>query len=329
MDRSNTHNPLSEVPDLLRSGTVFLAYRGSESHGTTLPPEDEFGTDDVDLIGAFIGPVEHYLGFGRRETLERWAGEYDIVEYELRKLVNLLLKSNPNILSTLWLPPEAVIFSSPIYETLLDNRNLFASKAVYHSFCGYANGQLRRMTRLVDNNPERDLEIEALNAEIQHRRDMERAHGPGNYARGPYKDWSLKKLNKRHNDLRGVSGYMGEKRRKNVERFGYDVKHGAHALRLLRMGTEFLRTGVFNVDRTGIDAEELKDIKRGLWTLERVQKESELLFRRAEEAYDVSPLPERPDRDKVETLLVSLLREHFSSSRTKNEATGMATPFDS
>src|SRR5215213_10990502 len=88
---------------------------------------------------------------------------------------------------------------------------------------------------------------------------MERAHGPGNHARDPYRDWSLKKLRKRFNDLRGTSGTWG-KRRRNVERFGYDVKHGAHALRLQRMGAEFLRTGRFNVDRSGMDAEQLKAI---------------------------------------------------------------------
>jgi hypothetical protein len=109
------------------------------------------------------------------------------------------------------------------------------------------------VTRLVENNLERDREMEALNAEIQHRRDMERTHGPGNHARDPYRDWSLKKLRKRFNDLRGTSGTWG-KRRRNVERFGYDVKHGAHVVRLQRMGAEFLRTGRFNVDRTGMDA---------------------------------------------------------------------------
>ena len=145
----------------------------------------------------------------------------------------------------------------------------------------------------MDNNPERAREIEAPNAEIQHRRDMERVHGAGDYARDPYRDWSMQKLKTRHNDLRGVSGYMGEKRRKNVERFGYDVKHGAHAIRLLRMGLEFLRTGSFNVDRTGIDAEEFKDIKRGRWPLERVREESERLF------------------GEAEALLVGLLREHL------------------
>ncbi len=202
-------NPLDGVPDLVRPGTVFLSYRGSESHGTTLPPEDEFGTDDVDLMGAFVHPLEHYLGFGRRATLGRWVGEYDIVEYELGKFFSLLLKSNPNVISLLWLPPKSVFVSSPAHERLVENRSLLASKAVYRSFCGYANGQLRRMTRLADDNPERDLEMEALNAEIQHRRDMERVHGPGEYARGVYGGRSAKSLRKRLNDLRGVSGYMG------------------------------------------------------------------------------------------------------------------------
>jgi hypothetical protein len=306
---------LKDVPDLVRPGTVFLAYRGSEAHGTTLPPEEEFGTDDVDLMGAFVHPIEHYFGFKRRETFERWVGPLDVVEYELAKLVNLLLKSNPNVLSMLWLAPEDVLVSSPAYERLVENREIFASKAVYYSFCGYATGQLRRMTRIVEDNPARDREMEDLNAEIQHRRDMERAHGPGNYARAPYRGWSTKKLRKRLNDLRGVSGYMGEKRRANVERFGYDVKHGAHAVRLLRMGVEFLRSGEFYVDRRGIDVDELKEIKRGTWPLARVNAESERLFAEARDALASSRLPEHPDRERAEALLVGILREHFLGSR--------------
>jgi len=116
MTKRNTSDPLRSVPDLVRPETVLLAYRGSEARfgGTTLPPEDEFGTDDVDLVGAFVHPIEHYLGFGRRDTLERCVGEYHIVEYELRKLVNLPPRRNPNVLSMLWLPPECVLVSSPL-----------------------------------------------------------------------------------------------------------------------------------------------------------------------------------------------------------------------
>ncbi len=89
------------------------------------------------------------------------------------------------------------------------------------------------------------------------------------------------------------------------------MKHGAHAIRLLRMGVEFLRTGEFRVDRTGVDAEELKEIKRDLWTLERVQATSERLFAEAEDALLSSNLPEKPNREAAERLLVSILGNFF------------------
>ena len=291
----------------------FLGYRGSEAHGTTVPSDNEFGTDDIDLIGSFIAPIENYFGFAQKETSEQWIGEYDIVLYDIRKYVSLLLKSNPNILSTLWLKPEHILASSSYHDKIAQNRSMFASKAVYQSFCGYANGQLRRMTRHTEDNPLRDREIQDINAELQHRKDMVKVHGLGNYARSPYDNWSEKKLRTRYNDLRGTSGYMGEKRRKNVERFGFDMKHGAHAIRLLRMGVEFLQTGPeFTVDRSEVDAEEIVSIKCGGWSLERVQKESERLFDKARDALSSSSLPDKPDRDGAEQLLVEILKDHFS-----------------
>lgn len=57
-------------------------------------------------------------------------------------------------------------------------------------------------------------------------------------------------------------GYMGAKRKALVERHGYDAKMAAHAIRLLRMGAEFLETGVLKVYREE-DADEIRAIKRG------------------------------------------------------------------
>jgi hypothetical protein len=85
-------------------------------------------------------------------------------------------------------------------------------------------------------------------------------------------------------------GYMGEKRKSLVDRYGYDCKNAAHLIRLLRMAIEFLRDGHLYVKR--IDAEELLEIKRGRWTLDQVVKESERLFKIAEVEYQKSVLPE-------------------------------------
>lgn len=106
-------------------------------------------------------------------------------------------------------------------------------------------------------------------------------------------------------------GYMGEKRRELVQRFGYDCKNASHLIRLLRMGIEFLTEGKLYVRRE--DATQLLEIKRGEWSLEQVQQEADRLFRLAQEAYLRSPLPEEPNREAVNALLLSLLRQHFGS----------------
>lgn len=105
-------------------------------------------------------------------------------------------------------------------------------------------------------------------------------------------------------------GYMGEKRKQLVERFGYDTKNAAHLIRLLRMGIEFLTEGRLYVHRK--DSEQLLAIKRGEWTLDKVKEESEHLFRLAEEAYVSSKLPSEPNYKEAESLLISIILDHFN-----------------
>jgi hypothetical protein len=104
-------------------------------------------------------------------------------------------------------------------------------------------------------------------------------------------------------------GYMGEKRRKLVEKFKFDVKNAAHLIRLLRMGIEYLTEGKLYVKRQ--DATQLLEIKKGEWTLEQVQEESDRLFKLAEEAYIRSNLPNEPDIDKINNLCINICEERF------------------
>lgn len=98
-------------------------------------------------------------------------------------------------------------------------------------------------------------------------------------------------------------GYMGKKRKELVDRFGYDCKNAAHAVRLFRMGTEFLETGKLNVYRTA-DQDELIAIKTGAWSLQRVKEHVDALAERAAQAREKSRLPEKPDHAAAEKLLM-------------------------
>ena len=245
----------NELRQLVPNGTFLLGYRGSISHGLWESPESEFSTDDKDLMGVAVAPIEHYFGLenflGKRNTHEKFIGEWDVVTYELRKYVGLLCNANPNVLSLLWLDENMYIDRTDIGDMLIENRRLFATKKIFHSFTGYAIGQIHRAT-----------------------------HG--------------ERL-----------GYMGEKRKSLVDRFGYDTKNLSHAIRLLRMGIEFLNEGELHVYRR--DRHSLLEIKHGEWSLELVKLEADRLFKRAEDAYDRCQLPPEPDMGKVNELLVDMI----------------------
>jgi hypothetical protein len=107
------------------------------------------------------------------------------------------------------------------------------------------------------------------------------------------------------------AGYASDQRSALAVRLGYNPKAGAHAVRLLRMGEVFLRTGELRVYRTD-DAEELRAIKRGEWTLEAVEREAERGFAALDAALVGSPLPPEPDRARAEGFLIETTLNHLT-----------------
>ncbi len=256
-----------QISALLPRGLISLCWRGSVAHGMYVPKSDPNSIDDKDLMGLYVAPLEHYLGFGRKDVYEKWEGEWDCVFYELRKFIDLLLNCNPNVLSLLWLKPNGIIYESPIGQRLRDNRDLFVTKKAYHSFSGYAHAQFKKMisfnqeaqalmSRLEDQLASFDIDPESCDAGSSLRRvDGQPFVGATT---------EMMEVVKRYRGERRryySGGYMGEKRRELVRRVGYDAKNAAHLIRLLRMGIEFLTEGTLYVERA--DAAELLSIKRG------------------------------------------------------------------
>lgn len=255
------------VGDIMKAasvGTIIQVLRGSIAHGTYVPSEDEHGIDDIDALGIVIAPINFYFGltpWGSSSTREYAHGPIDLVEYEIRKFVSLLLNCNPNMFTALWGNPEHILQISRAGARLREARDNFLSKRCFASFTGYAHGQLKKMTALA------------------------------------------------------CQGYMGQKRKQLVEKYGYDTKNAAHCIRLYRMGCELLETGKVNIDRSSLDASELISIKRGGWTLERVYREADKLEQRAKEAYERSPLPLEPNRARIEGLLIDILCDEYFCKR--------------
>ncbi|MEV5045919.1 nucleotidyltransferase domain-containing protein [Streptomyces griseoincarnatus] len=84
-------------------------------------------------------------------------------------------------------------------------------------------------------------------------------------------------------------------------------KHAMHLLRLLTSARDLLRTGVLTVD-VGDRREELLEVRRGEVPWAELETRMNRLTAEAEEAAAHSPLPEEPDRRRLEDFLVRTRR---------------------
>lgn len=100
------------------------------------------------------------------------------------------------------------------------------------------------------------------------------------------------------------------KRKALVDEFGYDVKFAYHVVRLLGEVEQLLV--IHDMDLTR-NAEQLKSIRRGEWSLQKLEsyfarKEADL-----EGVYITSSLPDKPNVAAIRNLLMQCLEQHFGS----------------
>ena len=139
----------------LQNDSILIGYRGSIAHNMYIPNSNPHSIDDIDVMAVVIPPIDHYYGlkeFGSRGTAVILPDEnniWDIVTYEFKKLIKLLINSNPNVISLLWLPEDKYIKITLAGKMLLQNKELFVSKKIFHSFTGYAHDQMKKMDKSV------------------------------------------------------------------------------------------------------------------------------------------------------------------------------------
>jgi len=105
--------------------------------------------------------------------------------------------------------------------------------------------------------------------------------------------------------VKEITGRAGQKRKLLFDLYGYDPKAAMNVLRLLEQGAELLRTGFLSMPRPNKDL--LIDIKTGKLPLERILEYINNAEKDIEAAYKESKLPDKADRDMVNSLLVSVI----------------------
>lgn len=128
-----------DIKELVKKNMIVKAYAGSIAYGTNTPESDTdfrgiFCADPVNILTPFF-PV--------RESVD--TSEEDTKYYELSHFMKLCLNCNPNIIELLWTSDEDIVFRTPAYELLRENRHKLLSSKIAFTTSGYAVAQLKRM----------------------------------------------------------------------------------------------------------------------------------------------------------------------------------------
>lgn len=310
------------MPDLV-ARTLFLAVAGSRAQGLHRPDSD------VDLRGVATPTAAQLLGyrqtFSQADTPEGLAvfaphlrpderavaagTKLEGSVYALAKFVRLAADANPSILEALFCRDEEVRICTPLGDRLRGARRAVLSMRAAESFSGYAQQQLRRIQghrRWLEDPPTGapDRTAMGLPAQPSPQPSPDEAAQERTFARAS-RSWTQ---------------FCTWRRRRSPERaaleaaHGYDTKHGAHLVRLLRMGREIVQTGEVHVWRGGRDADELRGIRAGAWSYERLVAwaDAELA---AVRAVGAPAVPEQPDHERLDALVVELHRRALAGER--------------
>jgi len=261
VERSFRPEFMAQMETILALGNGYLGMRGGPDEGTPTVLNGTFvnGFYEIwpivygELAYGFAKTGQTILNVTDSKIINLFVDDepFELGASEVRHYARLLLKGNPNVLGMLW-SDHANLYQHPLWPEWVGVRDAFLTQRVWSAFCGYAQGQLRRL------------------------------HHPN------------------------TAGYMGARRKEQFAQFGYSVKNAAHCIRLLRMALELMETGVMNVDRSDIDADELRAIKRGEWSLRQVDEATTLLFERLAAHRDT--LPPDPDMARIDRLVMETVQ---------------------
>ncbi|OMH32767.1 DNA polymerase beta superfamily protein [Motiliproteus sp. MSK22-1] len=260
---------LKSPPKFLSTGVQYEVVMGSIAYGVA---EDK---SDMDVYGFAIPPRDwvfpHLRGempgfdeagpsfeqIQQHHMLDKSARagkgqEYDLTVYSIVKYFRLLLENNPNIIDSLFVPRNCILYSTSIGEMVREQRHIFLHKGCWPRFKGYAYAQVNRMK-------------------------SKQAVG---------------------------------KRKEVIDEYGYDLKFAYHVVRLLNEVEQILIEGDLDLAR---NKEQLKAIRRGEWSLDRVEEYFVEKEKQLEKLYFESTLPVEPDKLAVKDLLLQCLEQHYGS----------------
>ncbi len=150
--------PKGNIPKDL-GNVSYLVLMGSRGYGT------HSKTSDYDYYGFMTPPLEGifpYLkgdipNFGRQKQglnhleLQKIKNEddelADVFLYSIARYFHLCMMGNPNMIDSLFIPNDSILYMDIAGIRLRNNRFLFLSQKIYHTFRGMAHSHLNRLRK--------------------------------------------------------------------------------------------------------------------------------------------------------------------------------------
>lgn len=326
--------------------TILLVRHGSHAYGLNVATSDEdFKGICIKPKEAYFGFTQR---FEQQEHMGSKTDGIDRVVYSLDKFVALAADCNPNIIEVLHVEEEDVVRIDEFGEELRSFRDDFLSKKARFTFSGYAHAQLKRikthrkwlldppkvaptreefglndlvqvsksemgafnslldMSTVDDRAPlEQAIDINQAAREklgIDLPKDVvtlftkERAYAAAKTHYDQFKNWE-----KTRNPARAVL----------ESKYGYDVKHGMHLMRLEMDAVSILRDHKVIVKWKGAEREFLMGIRNGSLGYDALVEQAEMLEVEAEKLYGISTLRKEPNRAAIDKRLVDMTERYL------------------
>lgn len=239
---------------------------------------------------------------------------------ELRKFLKLAADCNPNIIEFLYVD-RLVSHTTDIWRKIQSCRDMFLSKKARFTFSGYAIAQLKRikthrgyLLSPPEKKPERaDFGLPEGSGIPKEHQNAILSLGAEWLADGVRETVIREKQYKAALDeWKAYKKWERERNpaRKEMERkYGYDVKHATHLVRLIRMAKEILAEGKVHVYRP--DREELRGILQGEWPFDRLMEEVDTMDEDLKALYEKSTLRDKPDHKGIANLYREICKEVY------------------